>query len=706
MAKGKELSQLFVTLGLDDKEFAKGLDKIQKNMVKVGKGMTAIGASIAAGLTTAVYAAAQEQAGIEKLTQSLRNVGVEYDNVRESLEGVINTNQQKTSIADDQQREALSELVAITGDYNRALQLLPLTMDLAIGKDMDMVTAAQVLGRVSEGNTTILTRYGIQLKEGATATEALGELQRKYGGQAEMYGKTLAGQFNLLKNNIGDVMEGIGSTLIPLLTDLFRNRIQPLIERLKKWIDQNPALTKTIVAVTGAIGLLFTALGPVLIALPQMASGLKLLITTLHLKTVAVKLAAAAQWLWNAAMTANPIGIVIVAVAALVAALTVLITKWDDVVRFITGGVNDADRAFKKWTDNVRKNSNDMVSSVEDAFSSWKQSASDTTNAITDELRNQVNAARTAHDEKMKLLNEEQLAELARVDKQAALRLKMLQGQKDAISAEIEEKRRARQTEAENARIAEFEERIREETDAERQRELQEELADYIKEINFSRWEQEQRDIQDSLSAQMDAVRESAELRKQSIEDEYKQKKETAENDLKTTIETIDGQVAAETAGLHERIALYDEDLAAFKTMNDGKIEDVQAFVDEYNRLMGEMGADSSKIISQPEIPEDTKQPTVDESGKVKTSGFDWSWLLPQEFLFPSYAGYEGRVPGMDGQPQLAVIHGGEYISQKPSSGVVNNFNIGEMVVREDADIHRIARELYRMQDSKSRAGE
>jgi len=33
----------------------------------------------------------------------------------------------------------------------------------------------------------------------------------------------------------------------------------------------------------------------------------------------------------------------------------------------------------------------------------------------------------------------------------------------------------------------------------------------------------------------------------------------------------------------------------------------------------------------------------------------------------PSYQGWEGRVPGLEGQPYLATVHGGEYITQSPS---------------------------------------
>jgi hypothetical protein len=46
---------------------------------------------------------------------------------------------------------------------------------------------------------------------------------------------------------------------------------------------------------------------------------------------IAARVATAAQWLWNIAMTANPIGIIIVAIAALIAGIILLVKNWDKV---------------------------------------------------------------------------------------------------------------------------------------------------------------------------------------------------------------------------------------------------------------------------------------------------------------------------------------------------------------------------------------
>lgn len=46
--------------------------------------------------------------------------------------------------------------------------------------------------------------------------------------------------------------------------------------------------------------------------------------------TLATKIATGAQWLWNAAMTANPIGLIIIAVGALIGLISLVIVKWNE----------------------------------------------------------------------------------------------------------------------------------------------------------------------------------------------------------------------------------------------------------------------------------------------------------------------------------------------------------------------------------------
>lgn len=100
------------------------------------------------------------------------------------------------------------------------------------------------------------------------------------------------------------------------LADVFRN--------LSK---TNPAFLRIgfVVAAVAA------AIGPLLIVIGFVAQGIAALVPLLKIIT-------AVQWLWNAALTANPIGLIIVGVAALTLGIIKLVKHWDKIIAKFTAG--------------------------------------------------------------------------------------------------------------------------------------------------------------------------------------------------------------------------------------------------------------------------------------------------------------------------------------------------------------------------------
>jgi hypothetical protein len=285
-----------------------------KQLKQAGTAMTGFGVAVLGALTMAGKAAAEEQAGIMKLAQAMKNVGVQYKDVEKSLEKLIATTQKKTATADDEQREVLAQLVTLTGDYQKAVELLPLALDMARGANMSAATAAQTLGRVSQGNTTILSRYGISLKEGATATEALAKLQEMYGGQAVAYGSSTAGAMAQIGLTFGDLTEQIGTTVLPILSQLARIAAEVL-----GGFQKLPGPVQDVIVIVAALAGTFAAIaGPILLFLgfiPQIIAGLTTLGAAFTFLTAA----------------GGPITLVALAIAGLVTAGVLLVKHWDTV---------------------------------------------------------------------------------------------------------------------------------------------------------------------------------------------------------------------------------------------------------------------------------------------------------------------------------------------------------------------------------------
>lgn len=225
------------------------ITNMSKNFKIAGGIMMGAGAGIFAMLGMTLKAAAEEEAGIMRLSVAMKNVGLDYDSVEDSLEDWIDTMQQKTAIADSEQRDALASLVRMTGDLTEAQDYLTLAMDVAIGTGKDLATANQLVMYAMGGNWGMVERYIPALKAVENEEEKWMELRRLFAGQAEAYGATMEGQMKTMQHNLGDIKEAIGAVVSEALAPIIA-KIGDFIRWLK---ELDPTMLKTI-----TMGALFT----------------------------------------------------------------------------------------------------------------------------------------------------------------------------------------------------------------------------------------------------------------------------------------------------------------------------------------------------------------------------------------------------------------------------------------------------------------
>lgn len=201
----------------------------------------------------AVRVGAEEVAEIATLTQAIKENDAAWDGNIEAVEAVIGE-RQKLGFEDAQQRASLQGLVSVTGDLTKAFKLNRTAMDLSRLKNIDLRTASELIGKVYAGNLGTLSRYGIVLEKGATATEAIAEIQRRAAGQAEAYGNTTQGAMETAELAFGDLQEEIGKKLLPVMTELALFTRDTLVPVLGTLVEQGEHVATVIDGIAGAFG--------------------------------------------------------------------------------------------------------------------------------------------------------------------------------------------------------------------------------------------------------------------------------------------------------------------------------------------------------------------------------------------------------------------------------------------------------------------
>jgi phage-related protein len=189
-----------------------------------GVAVAAAGAAMAKGLYEAAQAAAEDQKSFAQLENTMRNVVKASDALVAATDKQIGSMSMQFGIADDKLRPAFSNLIRATGSVTLSQEALRSAMDLSVatGKDLDSVSLA--LGKALNGQTTALVKMlpGLRgvVEEGMPAADILAAINGQVGGAAEANTRTFAGALERMKVIFGEMVETVGSWLLPALVQL------------------------------------------------------------------------------------------------------------------------------------------------------------------------------------------------------------------------------------------------------------------------------------------------------------------------------------------------------------------------------------------------------------------------------------------------------------------------------------------------------
>lgn len=270
------------------------LDGITDAMNSVGKvgawafGGLSLGVGIALNEVTeankvlaqldAVLGSTAGKAGVTKdaaidLANSLAEVTLFTDDAILSAQNMLLT---FTNIGKDVFPEATETVLDMSQALGQDLQSSAVQLGKALNNPIDGITA---LSRVGVTFTDTQKEMIATLVEAGDVMGAqkiiLDELNTEFGNSARTVAE--ADPFGMMKKQVGELAESIGSTLLPVFQEVLA-RVTPIIEKVAQWAEENPKLVETIVIIAGVL----TGLTALMLPLGLAISGMSFVVVGLN----------------------------------------------------------------------------------------------------------------------------------------------------------------------------------------------------------------------------------------------------------------------------------------------------------------------------------------------------------------------------------------------------------------------------------------
>ena len=170
-------------------------------------------------VTDGVKAAREQEDAINSLNVALKASGQFSEETSKSIQDFASELQKTSKFADETilQNAALIQSLGQLDEkgLKRATQA---AADLSAALKIDLASAATLVGKAAVGEVGSFSRYGVAIQKGTTDAEtftnALTELESKFGGAARGEINTFSGALALANNAFGEILGTIGNVFI------------------------------------------------------------------------------------------------------------------------------------------------------------------------------------------------------------------------------------------------------------------------------------------------------------------------------------------------------------------------------------------------------------------------------------------------------------------------------------------------------------
>jgi hypothetical protein len=159
-----------------------------------------------------------------RTSSQIRSTGADYDELSGNLDKTVRYFSELARVSRDDVRGALGDLTTMTGDYNRAAQLLPIALDLVADGQLTLAQSTQGLSQIMSGNIGTLGRYYPKLREAAAAMDPMatsaeraatliGVLTNQVSGRAQQVASDYTAEIDGMQNAFKELAIATGQNL-------------------------------------------------------------------------------------------------------------------------------------------------------------------------------------------------------------------------------------------------------------------------------------------------------------------------------------------------------------------------------------------------------------------------------------------------------------------------------------------------------------
>ena len=226
------------------------------------------------------------------------------------------------------------------------------------------------------------------------------------------------------------------------------------------------------------------------------------------------------------------------------------------------------------------------VAALEEQYEAVEEANNKKVELLKESHAEEIEAFEELTEQKIALIDEQYKENLKLIDEEKYERLKAIDEQIDALNNQTEAEREAIEKREQERKKASLEEKISSAKTNEARLKAEQELADYLADLEQKEREKQRKAQIEELESQKDVVKEEADAKKEVVKAQYEEEIELVKNQSQEQLEILKKAQA--------------EELENLKKANKEKLKEIKKYIDQQKSVV----ASSSSAVYSPEVYE------------------------------------------------------------------------------------------------------